>query len=57
LAKWAISVAKHVLPHLEKEFSNKDKIENGFKVNELWQKREANVHQVRQAGFKVHEVA
>lgn len=57
LAKWAISVAKHVLPYLEKEFSDNGKIENGFKVNGLWQKGEATVHQVRQSGFKVHEVA
>lgn len=36
LAKWAISVAKHVLPYLEKEFPNNEKMENGFMVNELW---------------------
>ena len=57
LAKWAISIAKHTLPHLEKEFPDNEKIANGFKVNELWQKGEATVHQVREAGFKVHEVA
>ncbi|WP_054024824.1 putative immunity protein [Bacillus sp. FJAT-28004] len=57
LAKWAISVAKHVLPYLEKEFPENEKILNGFKVNERWQKGEATVHQVRQAGFQVHEVA
>ncbi|TFJ91683.1 putative immunity protein [Lentibacillus salicampi] len=57
LAKWAISVAKHVVPYLEKEFPDNENIANGFKVNELWQKGEATVHQVRQAGFKVHEVA
>ncbi|WP_139224000.1 putative immunity protein [Lentibacillus halodurans] len=57
LAKWAINVAKHVLPYLEKEFSDNEKIANGFKFNELWQKGEATVHQVRQAGYKVHEAA
>ena len=57
LAKWAISVAKHVLPYLEKEFPDNEKIKNGFKINELWQKGGRTVHQVRQAGFKVHEVA
>lgn len=57
LANWAINVTKHVIPYLEKEFPDNDKITNGFKVNELWQKGEATVHQVRQAGFKVHEVA
>lgn len=57
LAKWAISVAKHTLPYLEKEFPDNEKIINGFKTSELWQKGEVTVHQVRQAGFKVHEVA
>lgn len=57
LAKWAISVAKHVIRYLEEEFPNNEKIKNGFKVNELWQKGEATFQQVRQAGFKVHEVA
>lgn len=57
LAKWAISVAKHVLPYLEKEFPDNGIIENGFKINGLWQKGEATVYQVRQAGFKVHQVA
>lgn len=57
LATWAISVAKHVLPYLEKEHPDNENIANGFKVNGLWQKGEATVYQVRQAGFNVHEVA
>lgn len=57
LAKWAISVAKHVLPYLEHEFPQNEKILDGIKINELWQTQEASVYQVRQAGFKVHEVA
>ena len=57
LAQWAITVAKHGLPYLEAEFPNHESIENGFKVNEMWQRGEATVHEVRQAGFKVHEVA
>src|SRR5699024_12847750 len=55
LAKWAISVAKHVLPYLEKEFPEDERILSGIETNELWQKGETTVHQVRQAGFKVHE--
>src|SRR5699024_1702541 len=57
LAKWAISVAKRVLPYLEKEFPEDGRILSGIETNDLWQKGEATVHQVRQAGFKVHEVA
>ncbi|TFJ92357.1 putative immunity protein [Lentibacillus salicampi] len=57
LAKWAISIAKHVLPYLVNEFPDNEKIIKGFKTNELWQRGEATVRQVRQAGFEVHEVA
>jgi len=57
LAKWAIICAKHVLQYSETEFPENEAVANGFETNELWQKGEATVHQVRQAGFKVHEVA
>lgn len=57
LAKWAISVAKHVLPYLEKEFPNNENIILGFHINVLWQHGKATVHEVRQAGFGVHKVA
>lgn len=57
LAKWAITVALHVLHYVEKEFPNNAAIENAIKINELWQKREATVHQVRQPAFEVHEIA
>ncbi len=36
LAKWTISVAKHVLPYLEKEFPQDGRILNGIETNELW---------------------
>ena len=32
-------------------------ITNGFRIIELWQKGKSSVHEVRQAGFKIHEVA
>jgi len=57
LAKWAIICAKHVLQYSETEFPANEAVANGFKINKLWQKGEATVYQVRQAGFKVHEVA
>lgn len=57
LAGWALSVAGRVLSYVEIEFPDNTKIKNGFYVNELWQNGEASVHQVRQAGFKVHEIA
>ncbi|HLO59892.1 MAG TPA: hypothetical protein VK179_14185 [Bacteroidales bacterium] len=57
LAKWAIKCAKHVLSFTESEKIDMTAIENGFKINELWQIGNASVHEVRQAGFKIHEVA
>lgn len=57
IAKWAIKCAKHVLPLTEFEKIDMTSIENGFKINELWQIGNASVHEVRQAGFKIHEVA
>ena len=57
LAKWAIKCAKHILPLTELEKMDMTSIDNGFKINELWQIGNASVHDVRQAGFKIHEVA
>jgi hypothetical protein len=57
LSKWAIKCAKHVLTLTDSEKFDMTVIENGFKINELWQIGNATVHEVRQAGFKIHEVA
>ena len=34
-----------------------DEIVEGFNVNELWQVGKARMHDVREAGFKVHKLA
>ena len=57
LAKWAIKCVKHILKLSDIEELEKIAIENGFRINELWQTGNAIVHEVRQAGFKVHQVA
>ena len=57
LAKWAINCAKHILHFSVFEKYDTTVIENGFKTNELWQIGKASVHEVRQAGFKIHEIA
>ena len=57
LAKWAIKCAKHILALSENEEFDKTAIENGFRINELWQIGNATVHEVRQIGFKIHEAA
>jgi len=57
LAKWAIKCAKHVLPFTESEKIDMMPIDNGLKINELWEQGKVSVYEVRQAGFKIHEVA
>lgn len=57
LAKWAIKCAKHILLLPELEKIDISLIDYGFKINELWQTGNASVREVRQAGFKIHEVA
>lgn len=57
LAKWAIKCAKHILLLTELKKIDISLIDYGFKINELWQTGNASVREVRQAGFKIHEVA
>lgn len=57
LAKWSLLMAKHVLNTVDIDYLSIEEIVNGFKVNELWQTSQARMHDVRQAGFKIHQVA
>jgi len=57
LAKWAISCAKHILPLSKVESNKVSEVENGIRINKLWQVGKASVYEVRQAGFKIHAIA
>lgn len=57
LAKWALSVAKRILKMASIEYTSVEEIMSGFQTNELWQAGQARMHDVRQAGFKVHRLA
>jgi hypothetical protein len=57
LAKWAVQCAKHVEFLIEEEFPDHPALDKGFFVLELWLKGLAQVHDVRQAGFEVHDFA
>ncbi|OQA92471.1 MAG: hypothetical protein BWY26_00237 [Elusimicrobia bacterium ADurb.Bin231] len=57
LAKWALSIAKRILCVSGIDYKNVDSLAEGFKVNELWQKGKAKIHDVRKAGFKIHKFA
>lgn len=57
LAKWSLLLAKHILDIVGIDYNSIDKIVEGFNVNELWQEGKVRMHDVRQAGFKVHKLA
>ena len=57
LAKWSLSMAKHILQIIDIDYESIDEIVEGFKVNELWQVKKARMHDVRQAAFKIHKIA
>ena len=57
LAKWSLSVAKHILNIVGIDYKSIDEIAEGFRINELWQVKEVRMHDVRQAGFKIHKIA
>lgn len=57
LSKWAIKCAKNVLTCVPDENIDLSIIEIGFEINKRWQVGKASVHEVRQAGFRIHELA
>ena len=57
IAKWSLSMAKHILKIVDIDYESINEITEGFRINELWQIKEARVHDVRQAGFKIHKIA
>lgn len=57
IAKWALLIAKHILEITNIDYKDINEITNGFRLNELWQINKASVHDLRQAGFKIHKCA
>ncbi len=57
VAKWALVMADHILNIVGVDYKSIDEIVEGFRVNELWQKGNARIVDVRQAGFKIHKMA
>lgn len=57
LARWSLAMAKHILKLVEISYKNNPIIMDGFETNELWQNGKARMHDVRQAGFKIHQLA
>lgn len=57
LAKWSLSIAKHILDIVGIDYNLIADVADGFHINELWQLDKAGMHDVRQAGFKIHKLA
>lgn len=57
LAKWAIAVAKHIFAQTGIAWEEYPEVVEGFAVNEEWQQGRARMHDVREAGFKMHALA
>ncbi|AQS53583.1 hypothetical protein BW727_101216 [Jeotgalibaca dankookensis] len=56
-AKWSLSIAKHILKVVNIDYEAVPEIKEGFRINELWQIKEARIIDIRQAGFKIHKLA
>lgn len=57
LCKYSILLSKHILELIKYPEMNNDTIKEGFFINEQWQKGNACMHDVRQAGLKIHRMA
>ena len=57
LAKWSLELAKHILELANFDYKNNSIILEAITINKLWQNGDAQISDVRQAGFKVHRLA
>ena len=57
LAQWASLLAKHILDFARVDYSNIEVILNSFNISRDWQNGLVSVHDVRQSGFRVHQIA
>ncbi|MDE6584164.1 MAG: hypothetical protein K2K15_02060 [Anaeroplasmataceae bacterium] len=57
LAKWSLELAKHIIELTHFDTNEYPEIQEGFNINELWQKGKAKMHEVRQSSFKIHRIA
>lgn len=57
MCKYALALAKHILEIVHYKDIDNVIIQDGFKINEEWQRGNARMHDVRQAGFRIHQMA
>lgn len=57
LCKYALLLATHILKIIKYDDMDNSIIKEGYAVNERWQNGDARMHDVRQAGFQIHQLA
>ena len=57
MAKWSLDIAKRMIKKSKIDISKYPEIKEGFKINELWQKNEARMYDVRKIGLQIHKKA
>ena len=57
VAEWALMIAERILIMVDIDYSAVEVLREGFNINRKWQRSEVRMHDVRQAGFKVHKLA
>ena len=57
LSRWALKLSKHIFLLVEFDYESESVIMDGYNINEKWQNGEIRMHDVRQAGFRVHRLA
>ncbi len=57
LCKYAILLAEHILTTIKYKDMDNPIITAGYEVNKNWQEGTARKHDVRQAGFQIHQLA
>lgn len=57
LCQYALLLAAHVLETIGYDDMDNSIIQEGYAMNESWQKGNARMHDVRQAGFRIHQLA
>lgn len=57
LAQWSLNMAEHILELVGYDYVADPVVQNGFTTNKKWQAGAARMYDVRQAGFKIHQLA
>jgi hypothetical protein len=57
VVSWAIKIAKHILNIVRIDYRFINEIVEGFDIVEQWKSGKVIMHELRQAGFKIHKLA